>query len=159
MLPDGPVITYQEEAWSVALPELEACFKAHAAEVTQDPARTIPLDPDYVSYAALEQLGQLVVLTARVDGDLAGYFVTFVRPDLHSQTTLTAYVDVYYVKPGYRIGYLAMGLFKATEKVMRARGAKRILAGTKVYKDMGVLFRRLGWVEAETIYSKWLGGA
>jgi Acetyltransferase (GNAT) family len=156
MLPDGPVITYQEEAWSVVLPELEACFKAHSAEVTQDPARTIPLDPDYASYAALEQLGQLSVLTARVDGELAGYFVTFVRPDLHSQTTLTAYVDVYYVKPGYRVGYLALGMFKAVEQAMRARDVTRILAGTKVYKNMGVLFTRLGWTEAEVLYSKWI---
>jgi hypothetical protein len=157
MLPDGPVITYQEEAWSAVLPELEACWKAHWQEVAQDQDK-MPLDVDYASYGALEQMGALHVVTARVDGDLAGYFISFIRPHLHYASTLCAYVDVYYVKPGYRVGYLALRLFRAAEAFLQARGVQKVFAGTKVYKDMGALFRRLDWVETETVYTKWIGG-
>jgi Acetyltransferase (GNAT) family len=157
MLPDGPVITYQEEAWSAVLPELEACWKDHWREIAQDQDK-MPLDVDYASYARLEDLGGLSVVTARVDGDLAGYFISFLRPHLHYQQTLCAYVDVYYVKPGYRQGYLALRLFRAAERVLAARGVQKVFAGTKVYKDMGAIFRRLRWVETETLYTKWIGG-
>lgn len=157
MLPDGPDITYQEEAWSDVLPELEACFKDHWQEVAQDQDK-MPLDIDYVAYATLEGQGGLSVVTARVDGDLAGYFISFIRPHLHYKSTLCAYVDVYYVKPGYRQGYLALRLFQAAEAVLRARGAKKVFAGTKVYKHMGRLLMRRGWVPTEALYTKWIGG-
>lgn len=156
MLPDGPVITYQEEAWSTVLPELEACWKAHWEEVAQDRER-MPLDVDYVSYSILEATGALVVVTVRVDEDLAGYFISFLRPHLHYQSTLCAYVDVYYVKPMYRQGYLALRLFKTAETILKARGVQKVFTGTKVYKDQSRLFQRLHWVETERLYTKWIG--
>jgi hypothetical protein len=149
-------MTCQEEGWSAVLPELEACWKDHWREIAQDQDK-MPLDVDYASYGALEQAGALSVVTCRVDGALAGYFISFIRPHLHYRGNLCAYVDVYYVKPGYRVGYVAMRLFRTAEQVLRARGVEKVFAGTKVYKDMGRLFKRLGWVETETLYTKWIG--
>ena len=156
MLPDGPLITYQEEAWSTALPELEACWKAHYDEIAQDQDK-IPLDPDLETYALLEAKDMLHLVTARVDGDLAGYYVSFVRPHLHYKATLCAFVDLYYVKPMYRKGYLGLMLFRKAERFLRARGVQKLFSGTKVYADKSPLFTRLRWVETERLYTKWIG--
>src|SRR5262245_50238643 len=157
MLPDAPVVSYQEEAWSAVLLELEACMKAHWQEVAQDQDR-MPLVLDYASYAALEQQGGLVVVTVRVDQELAGYFISFVRHHLHYAETLCAYVDVYYLKPTFRgEGLLALGLFRHAEAVLRAKGVQKVFAGTKVYLDASALFQRCQWVETERLYTKWIG--
>jgi hypothetical protein len=158
MLPDGPVIVCQEEPWAVVRPELEACFKAHWQEIAQDQDK-MPLEVDYAAYDALDTLGGLSVVTCRVDDDFAGYFVSFIRPHLHYRATLCAYVDVYYLKPVYRTGFTASRLFRTAERALQARGVQKVFAGTKVYKDMSRLFKRLGWVETETLFTKWIGGA
>lgn len=156
MLPDAPEITYQREAWTAVLPELEACWKAHWQEVAQDQGR-MPLDVAHDAYARLEAEGGLLVCTMRVDGELAGYFISFLRPHLHYQSTLCAYVDVYYVKPEYRRGFLPVRLFRAAEQYLQAAGVQKIFAGTKVYLDKSPLFHRLGWVETERVWTKWIG--
>jgi hypothetical protein len=157
MLPDGPLLTYHEEAWADVLPELEACWKAHWLEIAQDQDK-MPLDVDTASYARLADAGALSVVTVRVDHDLAGYLVSFIRPHLHYQSTLCAYVDVYYVKPAYRQGYVGVRLFRAAEACLKGRGVQKVFLGTKVYADHSRVLQRLGWVETERLYTKWIGG-
>lgn len=156
MLPDGPTITYQEEAWTAVLPELEACWKAHWLEVAQD-QDTMPLAVDYAAYASLDAQGMLHVFTVRVDGELAGYYISVIRHHLHYVSTLCAYCDVYYVKPQYRQGYLPVTLFRKMERALRARGVQKLFAGTKVYLDKSPLFERLRWRKTEIVYTKWIG--
>ena len=156
MLPEGLEITYQEEAWSAVLPELEACWKAHWDEIAHDKDK-MPLDVDYASYAALEAIGALHIVTVRVDGELAGYHAAFIRPHLHYHATLCAWTDVYYVKPAFRQGYLPITLFRKTERFLRARGVQKLFAGCKVEADKTPLFRRLRWRKADTLFTKWIG--
>ena len=156
MLPDGPLITYQVEAWSRVLPELEACWKDHWREIAHDQDR-MPLAVDYAAYRALEVQGWLHVLTVRVDEELAGYCISVICGHLHYATTLCAVVDVYYVKPGYRAGFLGVRLFRELERCLKARGAQKVFLSTKLAHDKGALFRRLRWRPVETVYSKWLG--
>lgn len=157
MLPEGPVITYQVEAWSAVLPELEACWKAHYEEIAQD-QDTMPLDVDYAAYAVLEQAGILHVSTVRVDGELVGYYITFVRPHIHYRSILCGYVDVYYVKPVYRQGYLPVTLFRKAERHLRALGVQKLFSSCKVYASVAPLFQRLQWRETDLMYTKWIGG-
>jgi GNAT superfamily N-acetyltransferase len=156
MLPDGPVVTYQEEAWSAVLPELEACWKAHWQEVAQDKA-LMPLDPDYAAYAALEAAGVLHVMTVRVEEELAGYHITFVRPHVHYHSTLCGFVDVYYVKPAFRTGLLPVALFRHAERALKTRGVQKLFSSYKVTAPLAPLFKRLGWVESDVLATKWIG--
>lgn len=156
MLPDAPSVTYQEEAFDVVWPEVQPLLKMHWEEIAQDKA-TMPLDVAVEAYRQLDAEGGLSLVTVRVDEELVGYFVSFVRPHLHYQSTLCAYVDLYYVAPAYREGLFALELFKQAEACLRARGVQKVFAGTKTYKHVGALFRRLHWRETETLYTKWLG--
>lgn len=156
MLPDGPSITYQEETVAECLPEVEACLKDHYHEIAQLQEK-IPLDPDYDLYFKAELLGMLCIVTMRIDGELAGYHITFIRPHGHYKTTLCGYVDIYYVKPEYRRGRLALDMFLKAEEILKERGVVWVFAGTKLWKDMASIFKRQKWVEAERLFTKWIG--
>jgi GNAT superfamily N-acetyltransferase len=151
-------VTYQEEPFVDAWPDIQAHIAAHWQEIAQDQA-VMPLDPDLAGYTALADAGMLAIVTARTAEQLIGYFVTFVRPHLHYQQTLCGYVDVYYVAPAYRQHGVGVALFQTAERLLRARGVQKLFAATKVYADHSPLFEGLGWIKTETLYTKWIEAA
>jgi hypothetical protein len=40
---------------------------------------------------------------------------------------------------------------------LKQRGVKKIFTGTKLSLDMGPIFERLGWTEAERLFCKYIG--
>ena len=148
--------TYQEESFDVVYPAVKAMLEAHYREIAQDQEK-MPLDVDVDGYRKLEAMGSLSIVTARLEGNIVGYFVSFIRPHLHYQSTLCAYADIYYVAPEYRNHALGLRLFMAAEAILKARGVQKLFASHKVYADHGALFLGLRWVPTETVYSKWIG--
>ena len=156
MLPDGPSITFQVEAWSTVVPELEAHWKAHWTEIAHDQDK-MPLAVDYPAYATLEAQDKLHVVTVRVDDELVGYHITFVHAHPHYASTLCGFVDVYYVHPAYRQGFLAVRLFRLVEMSLRERGVQKLFSSCKVDAPLGPLFQRLGWQPSDQLFTKWIG--
>jgi GNAT superfamily N-acetyltransferase len=150
------VITFQEEAFSAVLPELQVHWQAHYEE-TQREHDTMPLDVDLASYQFMEAQGELSVVTMRADEALVGYFVSFLHTHLKSQTVLCAYVDAYYIAPAYRGRGAGAALFRHAEGVLKARGVQRLFGDTKVWHNIGSIFRRHGWREVGVQYTKWIG--
>lgn len=151
-----PLVTFQEEAFSDVLPELQVHWEAHRHEVGPRHIQMV-LDVDIAGYRVLEAHGQLSVVTMRVDEELVGYFISVVHPHLHYQQTLCAYNDVFYITPTYRRGWLPVQLFRHAEMFLQARGAQMLFADDKVWKDVGPIFKRCGWQPMGTLYSKWIG--
>ncbi|MBM9403430.1 GNAT family N-acetyltransferase [Gluconacetobacter azotocaptans] len=157
------MIVYRVEPWSAALADMRPLWAAHFHEVAADQAR-VPLDMDLAAYAALEAAGALHVVTMR-DGDrLAGYLVAMVWPHLHHRSTLHAFFDLYYVRPADRRWTAGLRLFREAERTLAARGVRRLITGTKIHAapcgrllDVGRIFQRLGWVEMERQFGKWIG--
>ena len=131
-------------------------FDLHWQEIALDKAK-VPLNPDVDTFWALEDAGLLLIVTARDGKRMVGYHVSIVRPHLHYKHSLTAYADMYFIHPDYRQGMTGVRLFKYLEGVLRERGVERIYQGTKIHKDMGRLFERLGYKETERLYVKWIG--
>lgn len=131
-------------------------FDLHWQEIALDKAK-VPLNPDVDTFRALEDAGLLLIVTARDGEKMVGYHVSIVRPHLHYKQSLTAYADMYFIHPDYRQGMTGVRLFKYLEGVLRERGVERIYQGTKIHKDMGRLFERLGYKETERLYVKWIG--
>lgn len=154
---DTATVTYQEETFAQLWGDVQDLLVQHWEEIAQDKDK-MPLDVDVASYQALAAAGALSCVTVRSGETLLGYFVSTVRPHLHYQSTLCAYADVYYLHPSLRGTGIGAALFAYTEAVLRGRGVQKLVASTKVYADVGALFRRLGWRETETVYTKWIGG-
>lgn len=163
-LDTGPArLSFLVEPWNQALPEMEPLWAEHYREVARDQAH-IPLAPDYATYAELDQRGALHVVTARAEGRLAGYLVAVVRPHLHYRTTLHAFFDLYYLSPTHRRGHAGVQLFRAAEQSLKTRGVRKMMTGTKVHTapggralDVSAIFQRLGWIETERQFGKWIG--
>ena len=149
------MLTYAVEPWALFAKEAEEAglWRLHWQEIAQD--ADIPLVPDHATYSALDQAGQLHVVTARTpDGTLAGYWVGIIRPHLHYATTLHALTDVYWLVPDQRRGIAGYLLFKAVEMTLRKRGVVKVITATKIYQDVSQLFARLGYRETERVFTK-----
>lgn len=151
------MITFAEENWFQALPELQPLFPQHYAELALDQDH-VPLDPQWSIYEHRALAGELVLVIGRENGAVIAYFIGFVAPGLHYRTCLTCTMDIFYVTPGNRQGANGVKLFRAVERVVKSRGVQRWFVGAKLHKDAGPLFKRLGFKPVETYYSKFFEG-
>jgi hypothetical protein len=151
------VITAQVERWSECVPELEAIFPEHFAELALNQDR-VPLCPRWDVYADLEARGALILVTLREVGQMVGYFVGMIMPSLHYGQTLECNMDIFFVRKAWRGRHAGLRLFKATRRELQRRGVQRWHVGSKMHKDASRLFRALGMTPIETYYSQWIGG-
>lgn len=149
------MITAQVESLTDRLEELKPLFPSHYEELALN-KEEVPLDPQYWIYLERDKRGEVLLVTLRDQGVLAGYFVGFVAPGLHYQTCLTLTMDIFYVWPAYRGNGGGFLLFKEVEKEAKRRGINRMFVGSKLHKDASFLFEKLGYIPVEKYYSKWL---
>jgi GNAT superfamily N-acetyltransferase len=90
-----------------------------------------------------------------MDGnDVIGYVIFMVQPHLHYKTCLTAFEDIYYLKPEYRKGRTGIRMFKYAEEVLKSVGVNRIIMHTKVHLDNSRLFEYLGYKNSDKLFTK-----
>lgn len=150
------MITCQVEPFPPFLVEVKPILPIHWEELALHKEK-VPLDPQYNVYLERDAQGGVILVTAREDGKLIGYFVGFIAPGLHYQTCLTCTMDIFYVHPDHRGGGTGYHLFKSAEKELKRRGVQRLFVGSKLHKDASWLFEKLGYEEVERYYSAWLG--
>jgi GNAT superfamily N-acetyltransferase len=146
------------ERFSDVIEEAKPLLARHWEEVALN-KDTVPLDPDWARYAAVEALGQLSVVTVRAAGRMIGYCCMVVQPGLHYRSCLEARMDIFWIAPEYRGRMGGVRLFRAVEAELKRRGVKRMYVGSKLHKDSSRLFEALKYKEIERWYSKTLGDA
>jgi len=149
-------VSYQTEAWSAVLPELQPLLVQQWEEIALDRDK-IPYDPNWQRYRELEAQGALHVTTARDEGRLVGWYITIVATHPHYQTTLFGFLDIYYVLRPYRRGTVGIGLFAAMEQAMRDRGVVELISIAKFHIPTEPLFDALKWRRTGVTYTKILG--
>lgn len=150
------MITYSVETVVEVKEEMKEINATHYEEIALDKER-MKLNPDFDKYQTMENVGALTIITARELGKLVGYWILFVAPHIHYKDTLCAYTDIYYLLPEVRKGMAGVKLLAEGEKILKKRGVKKLFAGDKKHKNLGIIFDRLGWKAVETQYSKWIG--
>jgi len=149
-------ITYQKETIVSLQEELEDLIVIHHEElgIYND---KISLNVMWENYFALEEMGNLHVLTAREEDKLVGYYICGVQPNLHYADVLFSVNDILFIHPDYRKGFTGIRLIKEAEKEMRKLGVKVMTIGFKTYAPFGRLLERLGWDFTEKVYTKYIG--
>lgn len=159
------MITAAVEHLRDCLEELKPLFDPHWKEMALDQER-VPLSPNYPEYLRREAEGTVLCVVLRERGAVVGYFVGFVAPGLHYQTTLTLTMDIYWIHPDYRASdsleqleedMLAELLFQTVKAEAVRRGVKRPFYGSKAHKDSSGLFLQLGMYKADEYFSAWWG--
>lgn len=145
-------IAFAVEGFADFFPEAQTLLRAHFHEIApyQD---LLELKPDIAQYQAMEKAGVLVIVTARQDGVLIGYFAFMVHRHLHYMDTIVANEDVKFIHPAHR-GGLGGKLVKYAEGVARSRGAKIFLQRSKAKSGHAELYRHLGYSLLDETYAK-----
>lgn len=107
------------------------------------------LDPDWDKYDALDKLEMLAVITARRNGKVVGYSVNILMRHLHYDFKY-AINDIIYMIPPLR-GH-AMGLLRATERMLTDIEVKFFSLSVKPHIDYRPVLERLGYKLLEYQY-------
>lgn len=153
------MIKFATEGYANAAPEIRDLIGEHWEEIAMN-RDVIPLKPDWVRYAAMDERGQLLICTAREPGGLlVGYAIYFLAPHghLHYSATPWAESDIFYLVPEKRgVGTAAL-LMNYAEHCLRERGISVMHTRTKIaHPSAGALLEHLGHSPIETVYAKYL---
>jgi len=149
------MIKFQTERVTDVLDEIKPLLEAHWREIApyQD---QFPLRPDYEKYKMLDAAGMAHVVTARSDGELIGYSISFVMPHLHYQDCIIAMNDILFLKNEYRRGTTGKKLIAFAEQDLQKRGVHRMIIHVKTQHDFSPLLVRMGFTETERNFEKLL---
>jgi len=107
------------EMWPLIVKKSEETFPEHSVR---------PPDPDWITYVNMQCEGRLHIITARINGVLAGYVVWIISQSLHRKTEMVAITDTYYVKKEYRSGHnIGKEMFKQSIIMLHDLGCKSII--------------------------------
>lgn len=148
--------TLQTEKFEDVIDEIKSLLDEHWAEIARHRDK-IKLDPDYEKYQAMADAGVLHVITLRVEGVLAGYFVTMVMPNLHYKQTIMSYCDILFIRKEHRGKWLGIKMFLYAERVMKDLGVEVIHIGMKLAQDFGPMLERIGYTEIDRTLEKYIG--
>lgn len=137
-------IVYKREIFVDCIDELRPLFDINFMEI-EEYTEDIPLDVDWDRYIELDDLSVLILITARNDGELIGYFMAFVTSHLHHKTVKMCASDVFYIREEYRGGGAGRELLGAAISEMRDMGVVRMVLTHKTAHNLTPLFAQLGF--------------
>ncbi len=146
------MITYQIEPFLAVYADLLPLIEQHYVEVVPY-ADKFPVDVDVNFYSVAEQLGNLLLVTAREDRDLVGYCSFFIQSH-HQYNASKAVSDAIYVKDDYRHKDVATSLLKFCEAELSTSGIDIM---NICFKKQYALPETLGFHLEEYVYSKYIG--
>jgi GNAT superfamily N-acetyltransferase len=149
-------ITYQQESLVTVKNELENLLQLEWEEVQHDVGADKP-DPDWDTYFLLEDLGKLMIFTARSGGKIVGYFSATINPDLHCKGKMLVCNDAIFVHPDYRKSGVGIRLFKFAEKCLSEDGFDRLYVNTTERNNIDGLMSHMGYIKTESRHFKWIG--
>jgi hypothetical protein len=150
---------FQVEPWSDKFyTEVISLAEAHFEEVDGgiEPNRKLNLDTRIMQAAS--DAGSLILLTARKNGELVGYYTWQIALDVESAGLLIAQQGAWYVATGHPKA--AFKLFDKSVIELRKRGVKCIFPHHRTQgrgKDLGKFFKRHGATLIQHTYSLWIG--
>lgn len=147
------MITFQEEKFKEVIDEIKPLLESHYEEIAMYKDQ-VPFDPDYERYSQMCDLGVLHVVTARDEGRIVGYYISFIVPHIHYKTTMYANNDILFLHPDYRGTTAAPRMFKFAEKALKDKGVDVMMIHMKTYSSFDRMLERMGWDYTERLYTK-----
>lgn len=118
----------------------------------------IPLKPDFAKYVLMEQAGTVRNFIATLEGQLIGYAVFFVHPNIHYSTSLQAVQDVIYLEKSERGLGIGKSFIGWCDEQLRAEGVQVVYHHVKDKLNFGPMLETLGYKRIEAVYGRRLDG-
>lgn len=144
-------ILFAVEKFKDAIEEARPLLRLHWDEIAKNKG-LLKLDPDTETY---ERMGEhLLLVTARHDGRLVGYFLWFLLNHPHYRQVSVAEEDLHFLLPEYRQGLVGYKLIKVACQAAIECGAKLLVIREKIGHERPAIMRRLGFVPTDVIYTR-----
>jgi hypothetical protein len=132
-------------------------IEQHWDEVVADKS-VRQLDVDWEMFRAMEDMGRLVTIVAREDGEVAGYAVFIIQRHFHAKQTVCAHNDALFLRKESRKGRAGIMLIKESRQILeRLLGKVLIMWHVKPHVDFSPILTKLGYYKHETIYALSVG--
>jgi hypothetical protein len=154
----GPLEIWREP-FAAVWPEVQVLTQKHYEEVDGgvEPKRKHAVDA--AAMHAISKAGVLVVLTARLDGVLVGYFTWNIQNDIESKGLKIGLQGAWFVSPDAP-RRTAVWLWERSVREMQAMGVQCIFPHHRTQgrgANIGKFFMRRGAKPIQTTYSLWIG--
>lgn len=143
-------IRFAVEPFLDVYPEAEPLFNSHWEEIAQNKA-LLTVNPDLEKYRLAAP--NLLLVTARSDGRLVGYFVWFLIGHHHYKHVMSAEEDLHYLLPEYRRGLTGYMFLKAAREAALDRGAKLLVMREKIGHEHPAIMKRLNFKPTDIVYT------
>lgn len=147
------LIDFKQEFIDDVEDEIIALGELHMAEVHHQ-HDLLPVDFDLDLYRKAEGLGLLKIFTARDEGELIGYVVVVITPDIHSKGNFLASDDGFFVKREYRKHGHGTRLLQFAETCLKEDGFATFHVSSTMMNPIDDLLLRVGYKEIERKYEK-----
>jgi hypothetical protein len=146
------VIRYAIEPLARVRPDIEAILPAQWLETGES---NLDLAPNWSLYAQLEQVGGLLVFTARsgAEGAFVGYAAAITHQHVNARTARVSTISTYWVEPGPGRVFRLRGLLRAAMRHLRASGSTSVTVDTHAGLSAGRLLAAMGFREAKISYT------
>lgn len=138
-------IELREERWSEVESEIGPLLAAHSRELA---GGEINLDWRLLTFAQ----ESLVVVTARESGELIGYCIWMIGPDIARAGGLVAELKPWYIRVDKRGGSAGIRLFKRSLEILRARNVERCYPHHWGDARLGKFFESIGARPREWVF-------
>lgn len=148
-------LTFQRESFDSWLRDAEPLFYPHWKELTIDKELCGDPYPDVEKFRDVENRGRLLIVTARAEGQLVGYWVGAVLGHMHYPTSGDmAHTDMYFLHPDYRVGANGIELLEFAEQEARKAGAVKFYISCKIHADHTRLMEAMGFRKTDYVFTK-----
>jgi GNAT superfamily N-acetyltransferase len=154
------MIDIKVEGFFDCLPELQTLFYSHWQSLGAFKDK-MPLSPNWKMYAALETLGELLCVVARINKKIVGYYIARVGPCLHYSSTISAQMDIMWVDDKVRNHGIGIKIFQFVENELKNRGTQIWYSNSKIigphHNSMDKLLKWMNFTPVDMYYGKWIG--
>lgn len=110
---------------------------------------------DHDQFLGLEDLGFLCVVVAREDGEIVGFHITTIQPDIFFKDKKTAFVMFYYLEKQCRGNGNGLKMFEFADNEFKNSGVERAVMSRKIHIKNERIFDALGYNHIEANYEKY----
>ena len=143
------MITYAQERLASAMDDMREMVPAQYKH-TGDP--TLPLDPNWQVYSALETRDAAALFIARNADRAVGYSTALLHPHMNSKQVLVGTISTYYVEECQIRGLIMRQLLRTACDWLTTRGAQRVYVETEYRHSAGTLLERMGFTPVKIGY-------
>lgn len=147
------MIEFAAETYSqVLIEEMMPLWVKHHHEIQQIPG--VELKPNFMMYQSLALANVLRIYTARNGKNLAGYQVFTVINHPHFKDKVQAVMDILYLSPESRLGWMGSMFIKFVDTELRKEGVHLTFRAISARKDFGPVLERQGYELTDLMFMK-----